>query len=200
MIDDKEIVVLTGKEAVGKSSLIDYLVERGENKILKLTTRPPRSDEVDGKDYKFVSFDAFVNDPTMLVSSRIGYNLYGINRSSLEAHQGRSFVTLDTDGILQLEKSVSPQSIRIMMISAPSRVVIQRMINRGERLDDIRAKRRFDEMMFGDSIMKKIKSPVFHLDGSLDVPKLAKQMYYELNRYNSGKTAALVARQSVERV
>ena len=155
---------------------------------------------VDGKDYKFVSFDAFVNDPTMLVSSRIGYNLYGINRSSLEAHQGRSFVTLDTDGILQLEKSVSPQSIRIMMISAPSRVVIQRMINRGERLDDIRAKRRFDEMMFGDSIMKKIKSPVFHLDGSLDVPKLAKQMYYELNRYNSGKTAALVARQSVERV
>lgn len=39
MTDDKEIVVLTGKEAVGKSSLIDYLVENGENKILKLTTR-----------------------------------------------------------------------------------------------------------------------------------------------------------------
>lgn len=43
MTDDKEIVVLTGKEAVGKSSLIDYLVENGENKILKLTTRAPRS-------------------------------------------------------------------------------------------------------------------------------------------------------------
>lgn len=39
MTDDKEIVVLTGKEAVGKSSLIDYLVVNGENKILKLTTR-----------------------------------------------------------------------------------------------------------------------------------------------------------------
>lgn len=38
MTDDKEIVVLTGKEAVGKSSLIDYLVENGENKILKLTS------------------------------------------------------------------------------------------------------------------------------------------------------------------
>lgn len=76
-----------------------------------------------------------------------------------------------------------------MMISAPSRVVIQRMINRGERLDDIRAKRRFDEMMFGDSILKKIKSPVFRLDGSLDVPELAKQMYFELRRYNSGKAA-----------
>ena len=43
MTDDKEIVVLTGKEAVGKSSLIDYLVENGENKILKLTTRAPRA-------------------------------------------------------------------------------------------------------------------------------------------------------------
>ena len=189
MTDDKEIVVLTGKEAVGKSSLIDYLVENGENKILKLTTRSPRGAETDGKDYKFVTLDEFIGDPTMLVSSRIGYNLYGINKKSLAEHQGRVFVTLDTDGILQLEKSVSPQNIRVMMISAPSRVVIQRMINRGERLDDIRAKRRFDEMMFGDSILKKIKSPVFRLDGSLDVPELAKQMYFELRRYNSGKAA-----------
>ena len=125
----------------------------------------------------------------MLVSSRIGYNLYGINKKSLAEHPGRVFVTLDTDGILQLEKSVSPQNIRVMMISAPSRVVIQRMINRGERLDDIRAKRRFDEMMFGDNVLKKIKSPVFQLDGSLDVPELAKQMYFELRRYNSGKAA-----------
>ena len=125
-----------------------------------------------------MTLDEFIGDPTMLVSSRIGYNLYGINKKSLAEHQGRVFVTLDTDGILQLEKSV-----------APSRVVIQRMINRGERLDDIRAKRRFDEMMFGDSILKKIKSPVFRLDGSLDVPELAKQMYFELRRYNSGKAA-----------
>ena len=175
MTDDKEIVVLTGKEAVGKSSLIDYLVENGENKILKLTTRAPRGDETDGKDYKFVTLDEFIGDPTMLVSSRIGYNLYGINKKSLAEHQGRVFVTLDTDGILQLEKSVSPQNIRVMMIS--------------ERLDDIRAKRRFDEMMFGDSVLKKIKSPVFRLDGSLDVPELAKQMYFELRRYNSGKAA-----------
>ena len=180
MTDDKEIVVLTGKEAVGKSSLIDYLVENGENKILKLTTRAPRGDETDGKDYRFVTLDEFIGDPTMLVSSRIGYNLYGINKKSLAEHQGRVFVTLDTDGILQLEKSVSPQNIRVMMISAPSR---------GERLDDIRAKRRFDEMMFGDNVLKKIKSPVFQLDGSLDVPELAKQMYFELRRYNSGKAA-----------
>ena len=80
MTDDKEIVVLTGKEAVGKSSLIDYLVENGENKILKLTTRAPRGDETDGKDYRFVTLDEFIGDSTMLVSSRIGYNLYGINK------------------------------------------------------------------------------------------------------------------------
>ena len=41
MTDDKEIVVLTGKEAVGNASLIDYLVENGEKKFLKLTTRAP---------------------------------------------------------------------------------------------------------------------------------------------------------------
>lgn len=187
MIDRKEIVVLTGKEAVGKSSLIDYLVEQGENKILKLTTRAPRSDETDGQDYKFVTLDEFIGDPTMLVSSRIGFNLYGINKEALAEHQGRVFVTLDTDGILQLERHVSPQNIRVMMISAPSQVVIQRMINRGEHLDDIRAKRRFDEMMFGNSVLQKIKSPIFKLDGSLEVPELAKQMYLELQRYNGRK-------------
>ena len=200
MIENKEIVVLTGKEAVGKSTLIDYLVENGENKILKLTTRAPRSDETDGKDYRFVTLDEFIGDPTMVVSSRIGYNLYGINKKSLEAHSGRVFVTLDSEGILQLEKSVSPENIRIMMISAPSRVVIQRMIDRGERLDDIRAKRRFDEMKFGDSVMKKIKSPVFYLDGSLEVPDLAKQMYLELKRYDNSKKIKQVARQGTPRV
>ena len=85
-------------------------------------------------------------------------------------------------------------------ISAPSRVVIQRMIDRGERLDDIRAKRRFDEMKFGDSVMKKIKSPVFYLDGSLEVPDLAKQMYLELKRYDNSKKIKQVARQGTPRV
>lgn len=187
MIDDKEIIVLTGKEAVGKSSLSDYLVEQGEHKILKMTTREPHENEVDGRDYKFVTLDEFIADPTMVVTSRIGYSLYGINQKALTEHKGRSFVTLDTDGILQLEQSVSPKNIRVMMIAAPSRVVIQRMINRGENLDDIRAKRRLDEMMFGDNVLKKIKSPVFELDGSLDVPELAKQMNEVLKQYEASK-------------
>lgn len=187
MIDDKEIIVLTGKEAVGKSSLSDYLVEQGEHKILKMTTREPHEGEVDGRDYKFVTLDEFIGDPTMLVTSRIGYSLYGINQKALTEYKGRSFVTLDTDGILQLEKSVSPSNIRVMMIEAPSRVVIQRMIDRGENLDDIRAKRRLDEMMFGDNVLKQIKSPIFELDGSLDVPELAKQMKEVLKQYDASK-------------
>ena len=36
-----------------------------------------------------------------------------------------------------------------------------------------------------NNVLKKIKSPVFELDGSLDVPELAKQMNEVLKQYEA---------------
>lgn len=183
MTENKEIIVLTGKNAVGKSSLIEYLVENGEQKILKLTTREAGENEVDGRDYRFVSQSDFIHDSTMLVITRKGFNLYGINRRSLEEQSGRTFVTLDINGIRQLEKAVSPANIRVMLIEAPKSIVYRRQEKRGEDFDSIRLNRRYDNMVYSNNDIRKIKSPIIRLDGSLDIPDLAKQMYSRLDEY-----------------
>lgn len=188
MTENKEIIVLTGKSGVGKTSLLDYLVENGEQRVVKLTTREPRADEVAGANYNFISFDEFINDPTMIVKTRVGHNLYGVNQEALD-NQGRLFLSLDVKGILDLEKSVNPESIRVMMVEAPSQLVIKRMLNRGDGLDNVRVSRRFDEMTYDSSSIRRIKSPVFHLDGRLDIPDLAEEMFKKLNQYNSNKQA-----------
>ena len=55
------IITLTGPTASGKSTIADRLLEV-DNKLfnsISTTTRKIRKDEVDGKDYNFVSFQEF---------------------------------------------------------------------------------------------------------------------------------------------
>lgn len=53
------IVTLTGPSASGKSTLERMLVERGLQRVISHTTRAPRSGEVDGVDYHFVTEEQF---------------------------------------------------------------------------------------------------------------------------------------------
>ena len=56
-----KVVALVGKAGSGKDSLcaalIDQLQDEGfkANKVVSYTTRPPRDNEIDGRDYYFVT-------------------------------------------------------------------------------------------------------------------------------------------------
>lgn len=59
-----KVLALVGKSGSGKDSLIKKITEtNNENihRIISTTTRPPREGEIDGKDYYFVSHDAFLD-------------------------------------------------------------------------------------------------------------------------------------------
>lgn len=51
------LVVITGPKGVGKDCVIKEL---GFNKIISCTTRSPRPDEIDGRDYHFISQEEFL--------------------------------------------------------------------------------------------------------------------------------------------
>jgi len=58
-INDK-IIVIMGKAASGKSSVSESLAESlNIEKIITYTTRPIRENEVDGKDYNFITYEQF---------------------------------------------------------------------------------------------------------------------------------------------
>ncbi len=56
-----KIIVLFGKSASGKDTILKWILNNIENTsgIVSYTTRPPRDYEVDGKDYYFISNEEF---------------------------------------------------------------------------------------------------------------------------------------------
>ena len=58
-----KIIALFGKSASGKDTIQNYMCKNYKNthKIISCTTRPPRVNEVNGKDYFFISQDDFYN-------------------------------------------------------------------------------------------------------------------------------------------
>ena len=57
----KSRIVLVGKAAAGKDHLRKVLEGRGFSYAVSYTTRPPRINEIDGRDYYFISEIEFMN-------------------------------------------------------------------------------------------------------------------------------------------
>ena len=57
----KNLVILSGPSGVGKTTVVKEVMKQCSelNKTVSVTTRKPRKNEVDGKDYHFISKDAF---------------------------------------------------------------------------------------------------------------------------------------------
>jgi len=53
------MICIVGKSGSGKSELCNALTNKGYNKVITYTTRPPRDGEVDGIDYHFVDDEYF---------------------------------------------------------------------------------------------------------------------------------------------
>ncbi|SUS08047.1 Guanylate kinase [uncultured Defluviicoccus sp.] len=55
------LIILAGPAGVGKSTLCDRVVRElpGFERVITATTRPPRPNEVDGRDYHFLSTEEF---------------------------------------------------------------------------------------------------------------------------------------------
>lgn len=83
----KNLVVISGPSGVGKTPVVKELVKQCPelNKTVSVTTRKPRSNEVDGKDYYFVSKDEFYD--------------YQFNRQLLEhnIYNGEYYGTLHSE-------------------------------------------------------------------------------------------------------
>ena len=57
----KNLVVISGPSGVGKTTVVKEVMKQYPelNKTVSVTTRTPRSEEADGKDYYFISTEEF---------------------------------------------------------------------------------------------------------------------------------------------
>src|SRR5581483_11556448 len=137
------LVVLSGPSAVGKDALIDALRLRRFplTKIVTATTRTPRPGEVDGRDYWFLSREAFarwIDDGKLLEWANVYGTPYGTPVAEVRQALARGEVVLlkiDVQGAAQVKAKV-PDAVFIYLGPESVNDLEQRLVRRGTETEE----------------------------------------------------------------
>jgi guanylate kinase len=145
------LFVIAAPSGTGKTSLVRALMERSPSLAFSIshTTRKPRPNEIDGRDYHFTDrarFEAMVRDGEFLEYAEVFDNLYGTGRHNVEAalEAGRDLLLeIDWQGAAQVRARL-PEAIDVFILP-PSRAALeQRLRGRGTDSEDV-IRRRLQE-------------------------------------------------------
>lgn len=138
-------VVLAGPSGSGKTTVARALERLGDVRFsVSATTRPRRTEERDGRDYRFLSrerFERMVGRGEMLEWAEVHGELYGTPRSNLErAREAGRHLLLDIDvqGARSVREAI-PESVTIFLLPPDARRIVRRLVERGsEGREEIR--------------------------------------------------------------
>jgi guanylate kinase len=142
------LYVIAAPSGAGKTSLLKALMARrpGVAFSVSCTTRKPRSDEQDGRDYHFISRDDFerlVAAGEFVEHADVFGNRYGTQRSVVEAAlaEGRELILeIDWEGARQVRERL-PEAVQIFILP-PSRAELEsRLRKRGSDSQEAIARR-----------------------------------------------------------
>jgi guanylate kinase len=141
-------LVLSAPSGAGKTTIARRLRGRRGDVVFSVsaTTRPPRDYEVDGRDYHFVSADAFramIEGGELLEWAEVHGNYYGTPRRNLdEAVERGEFLLLDIDvqGARQI-RTQAPDAVHVFVLPPSGTVLVDRLLGRGSESDTTRARR-----------------------------------------------------------
>ena len=132
------MIILSSPSGAGKTTLVKLLSERkGFVTSVSHTTRKPRSNEVNGKDYHFVTNDVFkkmINKQEFLEYAKVFKNFYGTTKSNIfkELDKGNNVIfDIDWQGTNQIISQKLKNRLLTFFILPPSREeLFKRLSNR----------------------------------------------------------------------
>ena len=133
------LFVVAAPSGAGKSSLVKALLELDSHLAVSVshTTRAPRGQERDGREYWFVdepAFRAMIDRGEFFEWAQVHGNLYGTSRRAIEARlAGGEDVVLEIDwqGALQI-KQLFEHAVLIFILPPSWDELRQRLLRRGE--------------------------------------------------------------------
>ena len=144
-----QLIVLAGPTAVGKGTVVKYILEHYPNVHLSVsaTTRAPRPGEVEGESYYFLTheqFDEMIAAGDMLEYAVVhGQNKYGTPKQPVVAAlaAGRQVILeIDIQGARQVKKAW-PEA-KLVFIAPPSwHELVSRLKGRGTETAEEQARR-----------------------------------------------------------
>ena len=143
------MLVLSSPSGAGKTTLSRKLLgaEPDVELSVSATTRAPRANEVDGRDYHFIDrarFSKMVDNNEFLEWATVFGNLYGTPRAPVEAAmvQGRDILfDIDWQGTQQLHAAMGEDLVRIFLLPPSMDELERRLHSRGTDSDSVIADR-----------------------------------------------------------
>jgi guanylate kinase len=133
------LFVVSAPSGAGKTSLVHALLNINPQIDLSVsyTTRPPRTGEVDGRDYHFVTRETFLGMAQrgeFMESAEVYGNLYGTSQHWIAQENAKDrdiLLEIDWQGAAQVRK-LFPQCVSIFILPPSIAALEQRLKGRGK--------------------------------------------------------------------
>ena len=136
------MIVLSGASASGKTEAAKMLMAKyGIQKAITTTTRPMRVNEVNGRDYFFVSkeqFDQLIKEDKFVEHTVYNGNYYGSTKDQIASDR---VVVIDLEGLKSYSR-LNDSRIVTFYLDTSEDIRYKRMLERGDKEED--AKRRLE--------------------------------------------------------
>ena len=146
------MIILSSPSGAGKTTLVKLLSERkGFVTSVSHTTRTPRSNEVDGKDYHFISNEKFkkmINNSEFLEFAKVFKNFYGTTKSNIfeELNKGNNVIfDIDWQGTNQIISQKFKNRLLTFFILPPSREELFKRLTNRDMKDKLIAEERMKQ-------------------------------------------------------
>ena len=153
-LGDNIMIILSSPSGVGKTTITKKLQQKYQNLKISIshTTRSPRSNEIDGVDYNFITkkkFKELINKKKFYEYAKIFENYYGTLKQNVDEISKNFDILFDIDwqGTKQLTKFRSLNLIKIFLITGSKEELKKRLLKRDQNTKEEVEKRfnSFDE-------------------------------------------------------
>jgi guanylate kinase len=137
-MNEENIYIIVGGSGSGKTTLVENLIKTdlGLEKIITYTTRAPRANEIDSRDYMFVTesqFKELITKNHLIEYSNAYGNWYGTAKKDFDFSNKAKIIILDAQGAINIKKHYP--SAHLIYMPTDKAVLYQRLMQRGDTQD-----------------------------------------------------------------
>ena len=171
------IIVISAPSGTGKTTIVRELIKNNENLVASVsyTTRKKRANEIDGKDYAFVSselFSSMVEEKSFLEHAKVFDCFYGTPKKEVEDSLNKGLnviLEIDWQGAMQIKRE-RPDCLMLFIIPPSKEELMFRLRKRGtdsnneirlrfdEALNDLNQYENFDNVFINEDVRSTVQA------------------------------------------